>query len=67
MVAALCEKLGVPHEILTVEWDEEARRPQSRNGRGPSRYAALAELGESASRSALSPPHIMPRTRRKRC
>lgn len=41
MVAALCEKLGVPHEILTVEWKKTPTTGIQARARGK-RYAALA-------------------------
>ena len=44
MVAALCRRLGVPHDTLTVEWDETPDSNLQALARAE-RYALLARLG----------------------
>lgn len=53
MVAALCEKLGVPHEILTVEVEPGNVQAEARTAR----YAALAEWMERRELGALLTAH----------
>lgn len=42
MVADLCQKLGVPHQILTIQWDEKPTSAIQERARAR-RYGALAE------------------------
>lgn len=53
MVAALCEELGVPHEILTVEVEPGNIQAEARTAR----YAALAEWMARRELSALATAH----------
>lgn len=53
MVAALCEKLGLPHETLTVEVEPGNVQAEAR----AARYAALAEWMERRELSALLTAH----------
>lgn len=55
-VAALCVKLGVPHEILTVEWDEKPETAIQEKARNK-RYAALAEWAKRRSLGVLATAH----------
>ena len=56
MVASVCEKLGVPHEILTVEWDEKPETGIQERSRAK-RYAALAEWAKRKSLAVLATAH----------
>lgn len=56
MVAALCERLGVPHRILTAEWDpkpETAVQEQARL----ERYRLLARWAEDRGLRAIATGH----------
>ena len=65
MVAALCERIGVPHEILTLEW----RRAPDRNLQARAREARYQRLGDWAVNRGLtpSPPPTISTTRLRPC
>lgn len=56
MVASLCGRLGVPHEILTIEW---AARPESaiQERAREERYRLLASWGESRQLDGIATAH----------
>jgi tRNA(Ile)-lysidine synthase len=58
MVAALCERLGIPHSTLTVEWDEKpvtAIQERARNAR----YRLLGKwAGERGTQALLIAHHV---------
>ncbi len=56
MVAGVCEKLGVPHEILTVEWDEKPETAIQERSRAK-RYGALSEWAKRKSLAVLATAH----------
>lgn len=56
MVAAVCGKLGIPHEILTVEWDEKPETGIQERCRAK-RYAALSEWAKRKSLAVLATAH----------
>ena len=56
MVASLCEKLGVPHEILTVEWKEKPVTAIQERAR-IRRYKALAEWAQRRGIACLATAH----------
>ena len=56
MVASVCAKLGVSHEILTVEWDEKPETAIQERCRAK-RYAALSEWAKRKSLAVLATAH----------
>ena len=56
MVASVCAKLGIPHEILTVEWDEKPETAIQERCRAE-RYAALADWANRKSLAVLATAH----------
>ena len=56
MVAAECEKRGIPHEILTLEWDEKPETGIQERSRAK-RYAALSEWAKRKSLAVLATAH----------
>ncbi len=56
MVASLCEELGVPHRILTLEWKEKPQRAIQERAR-IRRYAALADWAKERSIKVLATAH----------
>jgi tRNA(Ile)-lysidine synthase len=56
MVASVCEKLGIPHEILTVEWDEKPETGIQKRCRAK-RYSALAEWAKRKSLAVVATAH----------
>jgi len=56
MVAALCEKLGVPHQILTVEWAEKPETGLQERAR-VKRYALLGKWAEERGLTTLVTAH----------
>lgn len=56
MVAAVCEKLGVPHEILTVEWDQKPETAIQEKARAK-RYTALSEWAKRKSIAVIATAH----------
>jgi tRNA(Ile)-lysidine synthase len=58
MVAALCERLGIPHAILTASWDERPTSAVQERARAM-RYALLAEwVGERGLGALLTAHHL---------
>jgi tRNA(Ile)-lysidine synthase len=55
-VAALCERLGVPHSILTVEWSEKPETAIQERARN-ARYALLGKWAKERSISSLLIAH----------
>lgn len=55
-VAALCEKLGVPHQILTVEWDKKPTTAIQERAR-LRRYKALADWAKERKIEVLAAAH----------
>lgn len=56
MVAAICERLGVPHSILTVEWDEKPETAIQERAR-MARYRLLGEWAKDRQIGLLSVAH----------
>ena len=56
MVAALCERLGVPHDILTVEWDKLPDSNLQALARAE-RYALLASWAHEKGPTAVATAH----------
>lgn len=56
MVGALCKRLGVPHSILTVEWDEKPETALQERAR-IARYRLLGEWAKERDISALLVAH----------
>lgn len=56
MVAALCERLGVPHAILTAEWDEKPKAAIQERARTV-RFALLGNWARERGLSALLTGH----------
>jgi tRNA(Ile)-lysidine synthase len=56
MVAALCGRLGVPHAILSVEWDESPDSNLQALAR-VERYALLAEWAKQRGLAAIATAH----------
>ena len=56
MVAGVCEQLGVPHSILTVEWDEKPETAIQERAR-VARYRLLSEWARTKSLPALVTAH----------
>lgn len=56
MVAAICERLGVPHSILTVEWNEKPETAIQERAR-IARYRLLGEWAKEREIAALSVAH----------
>lgn len=56
MVASLCAKLGVPHEILTIEWEEKPVTGIQERARAR-RYKALADWAQSRGIALLATAH----------
>jgi tRNA(Ile)-lysidine synthase len=56
MVAAICEQLGVPHAILTVEWDEKPGTAIQERARF-ARYRLLGQWARERSIPALLTAH----------
>ena len=52
----MCEKLGIPHEILTVEWDEKPETAIQERCRAK-RYAALTEWAKRKSLAVVATAH----------
>jgi tRNA(Ile)-lysidine synthase len=58
MVAAVCERLGVPHSTLTVEWDEKPETAIQERARN-ARYHLLGKwAGEQGIQALLIAHHI---------
>ena len=58
MVAALCERLGIPHAILTASWDEKPTSAVQERARAM-RYTLLAEwAGERGLGALLTAHHL---------
>lgn len=55
-VAALCQTLGVPHEILTLTWDEKPKTGIQARSRAK-RYQALGEWAEKRGLGVLVTAH----------
>jgi len=55
-VAALCERLGVPHSILTTDWDEKPESAIQERARAM-RYKLLGEWGKERGLAALLTGH----------
>jgi len=55
-VAQLCEKLGVPHQILTLEWDEKPETGIQQKARAK-RYKALGDWARERGLNALVTAH----------
>ena len=64
MVAALCQRLGVPHAILTVAWAEKPETAIQERARN-ARYRLARRLGEGARASRRLPSRTMSMTRPK--
>src|SRR3982751_2652505 len=56
MVAALCERLAVPHQILTARWDETPKAAIQERARGE-RYRLLGCWAEERGLAALATAH----------
>jgi tRNA(Ile)-lysidine synthase len=56
MVAGLCEQLGVPHEIRTVEWDQKPETAIQERAR-TARYRLLGEWAQDRGIRALLTAH----------
>lgn len=56
MVAGFCGELGVPHKILTVEWDS-VPKAQIQAGASFQRYLLLERWAESRALTALATAH----------
>jgi len=56
MVAGVCEQLGVPHAILTVEWDEKPETGIQERARA-ARYRLLSEWAKASGLPALVTAH----------
>jgi tRNA(Ile)-lysidine synthase len=56
MVAALCQRLAVPHQILTARWDCEPSTAIQERSRGE-RYRLLGYWAEERALSALATAH----------
>jgi tRNA(Ile)-lysidine synthase len=56
MVAGVCERLGVPHRILTIEWEEMPETALQERARAR-RYALLGEWARERSLAALVTAH----------
>jgi tRNA(Ile)-lysidine synthase len=56
MVADLCKKLGVPHEILTIEWDKKPASAIQERAR-IRRYKALTEWAEDRKIDVIATAH----------
>jgi tRNA(Ile)-lysidine synthase len=56
MVASVCEKLGIPHEILTVEWDKKPETAIQERSRAK-RYGALTGWAKRKSLAVLATAH----------
>ena len=56
MVAALCEKLGGPHQVLTVEWTEKPETGLQERARAK-RYALLAKWAQERGLTTLVTAH----------
>jgi len=56
MVAGLCQRLAVPHEILTVEWPQKPERAIQERARN-ARYALLADWARMRALSAVVTAH----------
>lgn len=56
MVAALCGKLGVPHQILTIEWEEKPTTAIQERAR-LRRYKALADWAKERKIEVLAAAH----------
>lgn len=56
MVAALCERLGIPHQILTAEWDEKPETGLQEKARG-ARYRLLGEWAKGSGVNAILVAH----------
>lgn len=56
MVAALCERLGVPHRILTASWDEKPETAIQERARLV-RYQLLGQWARERGLSALATAH----------
>jgi tRNA(Ile)-lysidine synthase len=55
-VVAICEKLGVPHEILTVEWDEKPETGIQQKAR-IKRFKALGDWARKRGLDAIVTAH----------
>jgi tRNA(Ile)-lysidine synthase len=55
-VAALCKELGVPHAILTAEWDEKPKTAVQERAR-TERYRLLNEWAERRGLGAIATAH----------
>ena len=55
-VAALCKKLGVPHETLTVDWPEKPKTAIQERARA-ARYERLGEWAKRRGLGALATAH----------
>ena len=56
MVAGICERLGVPHTILTVEWKQKPETAIQERSRAQ-RYALLAKWASERGAAALLTAH----------
>ncbi|MBA3576404.1 MAG: tRNA lysidine(34) synthetase TilS [Sphingomonas sp.] len=56
MVAALCEKLAVPHSVLTAQWETKPETAIQERARGE-RYRLLGSWGAERSLGALMTAH----------
>jgi len=56
MVAGVCEQLGVPHSILTVEWDEKPKTAIQERARA-ARYRLLSDWAKANALPALVTGH----------
>lgn len=56
MVAGVCERLGVPHAILTVEWDEKPATAIQERAR-TERYRLLGGWAQEGSLDAITTAH----------
>ena len=66
MVAAICERLGVPHAILTADWDEKPETAIQERARGE-RYRLLGDWARGARARRAPHRRIMPTTRPRPC
>ena len=56
MVAGICQRLGVPHAILTIDWDEPPETAIQERARA-ARYEALGRWAEERGLSTLVTAH----------
>ena len=58
MVAGICERLGVPHEILTVDWASRRRQPPGAGARRRATTRSATGRSSAASDAVATAHHV---------